>query len=219
MATRTLIFISILMALGSVSADSKDNPADELVDVINQNRTAHKSSSLADNSGLACMALQYIKAYEGNCDDVGGSDAKKPADTAFAETFAPKCGVEVSTLGQISGRLLGCQSKYVKPAEAFSTVLIQNDKSFSILYNKNHTEVGVGIQGTDGGAPYFWCVLFSSGNPKTSFKLQGGTAIKQRPGCYSGTNDPCSAATRSSHLSSFIGLTLLALIGASIFVY
>lgn len=219
MATRTLIFISILIALGSASADSKNNPADELVAVINQNRTAHKSSTLADNPGLACIALQYIKAYDGNCDDVGGSDAKKPAETAFNETFAPNCGVEVSTLGQISGRLLGCQSTYADPAKAFSTVLIENDKSLSILYNKNHTEVGVGIEGTDGGAPYFWCVLFSSGNPKTSFKLQGGTAIKQRPGCYSGTNDPCSGATRSRHLSSFIGLSLLALIVASIFVY
>lgn len=219
MATETLIVISILIALGSASADSKNNPADELVGVINQNRTAHKSSILADNPGLACMALQYIKAYDGNCDDVGGSNAKKPADSDFAETFAPNCGVQVSTLGQISGRLLACQSKYVEPAEAFSNVLIENNKSLSILYNKNHTEVGVGIQGTDGGGPYFWCVLFSNGNPKTSFELQGGTAIKQRPGCYSGTNDSCSAATSSRHLSSLIGLLLLSLVVASIFVY
>lgn len=219
MATETLIVISILIALGSASADSKNNPADDLVSVINQNRTAHKSSSLADNPGLACMALQYIKAYDGNCDEVGGSNAKKPAESDFAETFAPNCGVEVSTLGQISGRLLACQSKYAEPAEAFSNVLIENDKSLSILYNKNHTEVGVGIQGTDGGGPYFWCVLFSNGNPKTSFKLQGGTAIKQRPGCYSGTNDSCSAATRSRHLSSPIGLFLLSFVVASIFVY
>lgn len=221
MATRTLIVVSILIALGSASAaDSKNNPADELVGVINQNRTAHKSSTLADNPGLACLALQYIKAYDGNCDDVAGSDAKKPAETAFAETFAPNCGVEVSTLGQISGRLLACQSKYAEPAEAFSNVLFENGKSLSILYNKNHTEVGVGIQGTDGGGPYFWCVLFSSGNPNTSFQLQGGTAIKQRPGCYSGTNDPCSAATRS-RLSSSLTVTvfsLLALVVASIFV-
>lgn len=221
MATETLIVISILISLGSASADSKNNPADDLVSVINQNRTAHKSSSLADNPGLACMALQYIKAYDGNCDEVGGSKAKKPAESDFAQTFAPNCGVEVSTLGQISGRLLACQSKYAEPAEAFSNVLIENDKSLSILYNENHTEVGVGIQGTDGGGPYFWCVLFSNGNPKTSFKLQGGTAIKQRPGCYSGTNDSCSAATRSRQLSlsSLIGLFLLSFVVASIFVY
>lgn len=83
MATETLIVISILIALGSASADSKNNPADDLVSVINQNRTAHKSSSLADNPGLGCMALQYIKAYDGNCDEVGGSKAKKACRIRF----------------------------------------------------------------------------------------------------------------------------------------
>ncbi|MFQ6642772.1 hypothetical protein Gotur_017995 [Gossypium turneri] len=42
-----------------VYAKLTDNPADELVAVLNANRTAHKSSSLADNRGLACIALQY----------------------------------------------------------------------------------------------------------------------------------------------------------------
>ncbi|KAH9321106.1 hypothetical protein KI387_015745, partial [Taxus chinensis] len=205
----TVLCISILV-VGVASAKSADNPADALVDVINNNRTAHGSSSLIDSQGLACMALQYIKAYQGKCDEVG-PDGKKPADSAFAEMFAPNCGVEVSTLGPISGRLLACQSKYVKPAEAFSKVLIGNEKSLALLYNKNHTEVGVGVQGTDGGAPFFWCVLFSSGNPKTSFKLQGGTAIKQRPGCFSGTNDPCSSSTRSGHFSILMASILLIL--------
>eukprot|EP01018_Ginkgo_biloba_P007636 Gb_03309 [translate_table: standard] len=206
-----------LSELISVVMNLPGNPADDLVDVINKNRTAHKVPSLNDNPGLACMALQYIKAYDGNCDEVG-PNGKKPPEPDFAETFAPNCGVEVTTLGPISGRLLACQSDYVKPQEAFSKVLIRNDKSLSFLYDKNHTEVGVGIQGTDGGAPYFWCVLFSSGNPNSTFRLQGGTAIKQRPGCYSGTNDPCNAASRPANFSLFMSFILIALTGVSIFV-
>ncbi|XP_057832750.2 uncharacterized protein LOC131043551 [Cryptomeria japonica] len=214
MAAIRLIFISILL-VGIASAKSSDNPADALVSVINSNRTAQNSSSLTDNPGLACMALQYIKAYQGQCEDVG-PNGKKPFASDFAEKFAPNCGVEVSTLGPITGRLLACQSDYFKPEKAFSKVLIQNERSLSILYNKTHTEVGVGVQGTDGGGPYFWCVLFSSGNPKTSFKISGGTAIKQKTGCYSGTNDPCSSSTKSAQLSILMGLFLLILTGAFI---
>lgn len=212
-----LMFMA-LMLVGSVTASNPDNPADKLVDVLNKNRTAHKSSSLSDNPGLACIALQYIKAYDGNCDDIG-PDGKKPANSAFTDLFAPNCGVEVSTLGPITGRLLACQSDYVKPEEAFSKLLIRNEKSLSILYNTTHTEVGVGVQGTDGGGPYFWCVLLSSGSPNTSFKLQGSTAIKQRPGCYSGTNDPCNASTQTGRFSFLVGLILLTLTGASIFLF
>ncbi|XWS26473.1 hypothetical protein CRYUN_Cryun26dG0035500 [Craigia yunnanensis] len=174
-----------------------DNPADELVAVLNANRTAHKSSSLTDNPGLACIALQYIKAYQGNCDAVGGPDAKKPADSEFAETFAPNCGVDASTLSPLSGRLLGCQSKYAQPPEAFS-MLMKNEKSLEILYNKNQTEIGAAVTGTDGGAPYFWCVLFSSGKHNSSFVLEGGVAKITRPGCFSGANDECSGADDSS---------------------
>ncbi|WOG81493.1 hypothetical protein DCAR_0100642 [Daucus carota subsp. sativus] len=66
---------------------------------LNSDRTARKgSSALFNNSGLACIALQYIKAYGGDCDSVGGKNAKKPPDAEIAETFAPNCGVEVSSL-------------------------------------------------------------------------------------------------------------------------
>ncbi|KAF9614705.1 hypothetical protein IFM89_019833 [Coptis chinensis] len=180
-------------SLGDVSM-SNDNPADELVSVLNSNRTAHKSSTLPDNAGLACIALQYIKAYQGKCDDVGGSNAKKPADAEFAENFAPNCGVQVSTLAPISGRLLACQSRYVGAKEVFSNILIQNQKSLDILYSKNHTEIGAAVSGSDGGAPYFWCILFSSGNSTSSFVLDGGVAKTQHPGCFSGANDDCSGA-------------------------
>ncbi|GAU22893.1 hypothetical protein TSUD_377050 [Trifolium subterraneum] len=76
-----------------------DNPADKLVAVINENRTTHKDSSLFDNSGLASLSLQYIKAYQGDCGVVGGSDAKKPYESQSAEEFAPSYGVKASTFG------------------------------------------------------------------------------------------------------------------------
>ncbi|XP_008786636.1 uncharacterized protein LOC103704909 [Phoenix dactylifera] len=174
--------------------DSTNNPADQLVAAINSNRTAHKSTKLFDNPGLGCIALQYIKAYQGQCDALG--DNKKPPDSSFADTLAPNCGVEAQTLAPISGRLLACQSKYVSPDQAFSDILIRNAESLQILYNKNHTQVGAAVTGTDGGAPYFWCVLFSSGKTNSTFVLEGGVAKTVHPGCFSGNNDDCSGAAR-----------------------
>ncbi|XP_031280277.1 uncharacterized protein LOC116138731 [Pistacia vera] len=174
------------------TAKVTDNPADELVAVLNKNRTAHKESSLYDNPGLACIALQYIKAYEGDCSAVGGTDAKKPPDSSFADTFAPNCGVLASSLSQITGRFLGCHSSYVDASKAFSDILMENSKSLDILYSKNHTEVGAAVTGTDGGSPYFWCVLFSNGKHNASFLFEDGVAKISRPGCFSGANDECS---------------------------
>ncbi|KAL4333214.1 hypothetical protein GQ457_07G045380 [Hibiscus cannabinus] len=184
-----LLFSPFLFLHVSANTQNKvtANPADELVAVLNANRTEHKSSSLADNPGLACIALQYIKAYQGDCKAVG--EPKKPSDSEFAETFAPNCDIEVSTLSPITGRFLGCQSKYVEPSEAFSI--------------KNHNEVGAAATGTAGGAPYFWCVLFSSGKHNSSFVLEGGVAKISRPGCFSGADDECSSAddlSRPGHM-------------------
>ncbi|KAL0311815.1 UNVERIFIED_CONTAM: hypothetical protein Sradi_5580800 [Sesamum radiatum] len=196
-----ILFISASAA--SVQNKVTDNPADELVVAINSNRTASKSSSLYSNPGLACIALQYIKAYQGDCGAVGGPNAKKPADSEFADTFAPNCGVEISTLTPITGRLLGCQSNYVKPSVAFSDILMKNEKSIEILQSKNHSEVGAAVSGSDGGGPYFWCVLFSNGKSNSSFVLEGHVAKISRPGCFSGANDDCSGAialSRTFHL-------------------
>ncbi|KAF3790055.1 hypothetical protein EJ110_NYTH17271 [Nymphaea thermarum] len=215
-AVKWLFIVSLLIA--SSSADSKNNPADELVAVLNSNRTAHNSSSLYNNPGLGCIALQYIKAYQGKCDEVSGSDAKKPIDSDFAQVFAPNCGVDASTLGIVTGRLIGCQTKYVHASEAFSEVLIKDARSLSILYDKNHTEVGAGISGSDGGSPYFWCILFSSGKQNSSFVLQGGTAKVQRPGCFSGTNESCSGAVRSAVASGIVSGIFLSLMCASLFI-
>lgn len=205
MTTMTLpafLFIASSFLLISASADVfnrvTNNPADELVDVINNNRTAHKNSSLYDNPGLACIALQYIKAYGGDCGAVGGANGKKPAETEFAETFAPNCGVEASTLAQITGRLLGCWTKYVSPSVAFSDILMKDVKGLEIVYSSNHTEVGAAVSGSDGGSPYFWCVLFSNGKSNSSFVFSSGTPTISRPGCFSGANDECSGASALS---------------------
>ncbi|CAA6664661.1 unnamed protein product [Spirodela intermedia] len=168
--------------LSLLKPETMSNPADELVAAINSNRSAHKSSVLIANPGLGCLALQYIKAYEGQCGDVG------------ANTFAPACGVVASTLAPLTGRLLGCQTNYVTPSQAFSDILIHNSGSLEILYNKNHTQVGAAVSGTDGGSPYFWCILFSGGKSNATFVLDDGAPKTVRPGCFSGANDDCSGA-------------------------
>lgn len=174
-----------------------DNPADELVATVNSNRTSSNLPSLYSSQGLACIALQYIKAYEGDCGAVGGPNAKKPSDSMFAETFAPNCGVEASTLTPITGRLLGCQPTYLEPSEAFSKILMRDSKGVEIVQSKNHTEVGAAVSGSAGGGPYFWCVLFSSGKSNSSFVLEGNSSKITRPGCFSGANDMCNAGVLS----------------------
>ncbi|XP_020578112.1 uncharacterized protein LOC110023179 [Phalaenopsis equestris] len=195
MAISSVLLACIPLILSPAFAvDSKNNPADQLVAVINANRTAGKSPKLFDNPGLGCIALQYIKAYEGQCSEVG--DMKKPPDSDFADTFAPNCGVQAQTLTPITGRFLGCQSTYVSPEEAFSSFLIQNSQGLKILHGKNHTEVGAAVSGTDGGSPYFWCVLFSNGKKNSSFAFENGQAKSVHPGCFSGNDDDCSFAIR-----------------------
>lgn len=184
-----------------------DNPADQLVALINSNRTASKSASVSDNQGLGCIALQYIKAYEGHCDQV---DDKKPMESSFTDTFAPTCGVQATTLSKITGRLVACQSQYLAPAEAFGVLLVNDAKGLQILRSKNHTEVGAAVSGTDGGGPYFWCVLFSDGKPTTSFKVDGEVPKAAiHPGCFSGNNDDCSGPTNGAVLTSAGALRLV----------
>ncbi|KAK1430646.1 hypothetical protein QVD17_13538 [Tagetes erecta] len=209
MATNLCIVILCIFFLSASAAHDDtstknvtNNPGDQLVAIINSNRTAHKASTLGNNPGLACIALQYIKAYQGNCDDVGKS--KKPADSEFADTFAPKCGVEVATLAPITGRVIGCQSKYVSPDKAFTDILTMNNRSLNIIYNTTYTEVGAAVSGSDGGGPYFWCLLFSNAKPNGSFVLEEGTAKRTGPGCFSGANDDCSGAYGHSQYLSIL---------------
>lgn len=52
--------------------------------------------------------------------------------------------------------------------------------------------MGVAVTSTDGGSPYFWCVLFGNGKPNNTFAFEDGVAKATKPDCYSGANDECS---------------------------
>jgi hypothetical protein len=179
------------------------NPANDLVDIINTNRTAQKLSKLNDSPGLGCMALQYVESCKENCTSNNTVDCK-PSEDDFTEIFAPNCGVELPTFGTISGHIVGCQSKYQEPSLAFSHVLVKDKKSLSLVKNKSHTEVGVGMVGAHKG-PFLWCVLFSSGQTNTTFVLENhGIGIKQKLGCYSGSSIPCNEGQKKSAVSVYI---------------
>lgn len=175
------------------------NPANDLIDIINNNRTGQKLPKLSNNAGLGCMALQYVEECKGNCTKNNTINCQ-PSEDDFTEVFAPNCGVELPTFGIMSGHIVGCQSKYIDPPETFSQVLIHDKKTLSLLRNKTHTEVGVGMIGHKGH--FFWCVLFSSSQTNTTFVLEDrGEGIKQKKGCFSGSSTPCSGGQKNRVLS------------------
>lgn len=188
---------------------STGNPANDLVNMINNNRTAHKLSKLNDSPGLGCMALQFVEFCKSNCTSDNTVNCK-PSEDDFTEIFAPNCGVELPTFGTITGRIVGCRSKYLKPSLAFSDVLAQDKHALSILSNKSHSGVGVGMVGVHKG-PFFWCVLFSSGWTNSTFVLENhGLGIKQKNGCYSGSSIPCSVGHKAAFFpSKFLILSFL----------
>ena len=178
------------------------NPANDIVDLINQNRTASKLPKLFDSPGLGCMALQYLSECTGNCSS-NNTLKCHPSEVDMTEVYAPNCGVELPTVGTISGQIIGCQWKYQEPKEAFSEILIPYKKSLALLHSKEHTEVGVGLRRIKKEAS-FWCILFSSGKTNTSFVLEGGKGIEQRSGCFSGTDQPCSAGRKVLYLDGML---------------
>ncbi|GLT39672.1 hypothetical protein SLA2020_138510 [Shorea laevis] len=185
------ILLCHLLLAAVVCSKSHGNPANDLVDIINKNRTAQKLPQLNGSAGLGCMALQYVELCKGNCSNNNAVNCKPPEDD-FTEVFAPNCGVELPTFGTITGHIVGCQSKYMEPSLAFSHVLVKDKKTLSLVRNKSHSEVGVGLVGFHKG-PFFWCVLFSDGKTNSSFVLEDqGKGIKQKTGCYSGSAFPCN---------------------------
>lgn len=177
------------------------NAANDLLEIINNNRTAHKLPKLSDSPGLGCIALQYAQECKGNCSSNNTIQCEPPEDD-FTEVFAPNCGVELPTFGTISGFILGCHHKYLQPQEAFSDVLVHDQKTSSLLRNRTITEVGVGIIGMHKHkGPYIWCVLFSNSQTNSTFVLEDlGKGIEQKRGCYSGTSLSCSEAHKNSGL-------------------
>lgn len=185
------------------------NTAHEMVNILNQNRTSRKLSKLNESPGLGCMALQYVELCEGNC-YVNNTLSCDPPEDDFTQVFAPNCGIELPTFATITGHVLGCSSKYVVPEFAFSDILFRDNKALSVLRNRSHTEVGVGVARLHKGT-FFWCILFSDGGTNSSFALEdNGRGIKQRKGCYSGSAFPCSNAHMVCRrlLNSFLGILL-----------
>ncbi|KAH0980723.1 hypothetical protein GBA52_007900 [Prunus armeniaca] len=134
------IFVSHLLLAALVCSKNHGNPANDLVEIINNNRTAHKLSKLNDSPGLGCIALQYAELCKGNC-SINNTVNCKPSEDDFTEVFAPDCGVELPTFSTITGHIVGCQSKYLEPSLAFGHVLVRDSKALSILRNKSHTEL------------------------------------------------------------------------------
>lgn len=199
-----------------------NNPAKDIVDIINKNRTATKLPALYDSSGLGCMALQYAEDCKGNCTS-NNTVSCQPSPDDFTEVYAPDCGVELPTVSTISSKLVGCWSnKHLAPSEAFSQVLVRDKRSLSILRNRTHTEVGVGVASAHKGH-FFWCVLFSSAQTNSSFILEDhGLGIKQKQGCFSGTNITCNAASRVDNgllFGSFLGFFTSISLHLMIFYY
>lgn len=197
---------------------SVGNAANDLLDLINSNRTLQKLPKLSGSRGLGCIALQYAQECKQNCSS-NNTIHCQPLKDDFTEVFAPNCGVELPTFGTISSLLLGCNQKYLQPQEAFSTVLVRDQKALSLLKNKTITEVGVGIIGSHKHkGPYIWCVLFSDSQTNGTFVLEDlGRGVEQKRGCFNGAGSPCSGAGNKSGLTTNLMILLLLICPAFVF--
>ncbi|KAG8391455.1 hypothetical protein BUALT_Bualt01G0189600 [Buddleja alternifolia] len=193
------VICSVLLLAPFACSKNHGNAANDLLEIINKNRTSHNRPNLGNNPGLGCIALQYAEQCKNNC-TVNNTIHCQPTADDFIEIFAPNCGVELPTFGSISGYILGCQKKYIDPTEAFSKVLVKDHKELSLLMNKTFSEAGVGIVGRHKhNGPYIWCVLFSSNRANSSFVLEDlGKGIEQKRGCYSGSSVDCSKGYKNS---------------------
>ncbi|XP_020242538.1 uncharacterized protein LOC109820754, partial [Asparagus officinalis] len=191
------------------------NPANEIIDLLNQNRTASKLPKLFDSPGLGCMALQYISECILNCSS-NNTLKCQPSEVDITEVYAPNCGVELPTVETISGKITGCQWKYLNPEEAFSEILVTHKKELSLIHSKEHTEVGVALRRVKKGAS-FWCILFSTGKTNSSFVLEGGRGIEQKTGCFSGIDQPCSDGRKVVFLDDIMNFGFVILVYAFVF--
>ncbi|KAI4312649.1 hypothetical protein MLD38_037452 [Melastoma candidum] len=112
-----LMLCHLLLATRAIS-QKHGNPANEIVDLINENRTAAKLLQLNNSPGNGCMALQFVEACKGNC-TANNTLHCSPSEDDLTEIFAPNCGIELPTFGLITGHILGCHHKHLNPSEAF----------------------------------------------------------------------------------------------------
>ncbi|PKA66347.1 hypothetical protein AXF42_Ash007044 [Apostasia shenzhenica] len=141
------------------------------------------------------MALQYLSQCIGKC-SINDTLSCQPPEVDITEVYAPNCGVELPTIGTISGNLQGCHWGYLNPEKALSIILHKNKKSVSLLQSKDQTGIGVGFKSLKGETSY-WCVLLSNVTSKSGFVLEaGGKGIQQKNGCFSGADEPCSSGNQ-----------------------
>jgi hypothetical protein len=169
------------------------NPANDLVALINGKREASRLPALRNSRGLGCMALQYISecmaaTTGGAACSSGNTMACQTPEAHITEVYAANCGVELPTVDVISGRLFGCHRDRDGPEDALASAT-----ALSVIRGKEHTQVGAGF---DRRGPFFWCLLFSSGSPNSTFLLEaGGKGIDQTHGCFSAPDRPSCNAT------------------------
>ncbi|KAM0929080.1 hypothetical protein ACQ4PT_001855 [Festuca glaucescens] len=178
------------------------NPANSLVALVNANRTAARLPPLRNSKGLGCMALQYVShcitaTTHDACDTGVLAASCHPPETDVTEVYAANCGVELPTVDLISGRLLGCSSSSDSP----DVLLLGANASATaaVVRGKEHTQVGAGFLRQRRHGPYLWCLLFSSGSPSSTFRLEAaGRGIAQTQGCFSDPDNTlsCSSAGR-----------------------
>jgi hypothetical protein len=174
------------------------------VALVNANRTAARLPPLRNSKGLGCMALQYVShcitaSTQDACDTTGALAAScHPPETDLTEVYAANCGVELPTVDLISGRLLGC-AQHRSSDDALLLLLGANANASATVRGKEHTQVGAGLLQQRRHGPYLWCLLFSSGSPSSTFRLEAaGRGIAQTQGCFSDPDDAhsCSSAGR-----------------------
>lgn len=190
------------------------NPANEIMTVINSNRTSIKLPKLHDNAGLGCMALQYIAECSANCTS-NNTVTCRPPEIDITEVYAANCGVELPTVNTVLNHLITCSWNYLSPEEAFSKIYTSDKKAGSIFHSKENVEAGVGFNKVGRHGPFFWCILFSSGKGNSTFVLEGGKGIEQKTGCFSGGGLTCNSGFRGLVLEF---LFVMAMIFSSTFL-
>uniref|UniRef100_J3LIT4 SCP domain-containing protein n=2 Tax=Oryza brachyantha TaxID=4533 RepID=J3LIT4_ORYBR len=211
-----------MLQLGAVSpAKIHGNPANDLVALVNANRTASKLPRLRTSAGLGCMALQYISECIGGDACAGDNTvACRPPEAHITEVYAANCGVELPTVDVITGRLVGCHRQRSDAESALEAVLSSGNgngnsttaTALAVIRGKEHTQVGAGFDRAHRHGPFFWCLLFSSGSANSTFLLEAaGKGVHQTQGCFSAPGNLSCDAANANAVVHLLLLLLLAL--------
>ncbi|BAF10554.1 uncharacterized protein [Oryza sativa Japonica Group] len=209
----------LLLMLEAVSpAKIHGNPANDLVALVNANRTATKLPHLRTSAGLGCMALQYISDCIGIGIGCAGDNtvACQPPEAHITEVYAANCGVELPTVDVITGRLLGCHRQRSDAEAALEAVLSGSGNSTAaraVIRGKEHTQVGAGFDRAHRRGPFFWCLLFSSGSANSTFLLEAaGKGVHQSHGCFSVPDNTSLSLSCSSAAAAAVPLLFFILL-------